>query len=116
MRRVFRHVITGLVSILLDAIILSSRLQAGRGREAGGRRGGGREAGGAGGELSARLAPPRGSPRRLLPPPDRRRHTAAARGRRDSGRPPRPLSAVERLSGQGEAPLCRLCLKGDFPK
>lgn len=32
MRRVFRHVMTGLVSILLDAIILSSRLQAGRGR------------------------------------------------------------------------------------
>lgn len=106
MRRVFRHVITGLVSILLDAIILSSRLQAGRGREAGGRRGGGREAGGAGGELSARLAPPRGSPRRLLPPPDRSRHTAAARGRRDSGRPPRGPLGGGKAERAGGGPRC----------
>lgn len=106
MRRVFRHVITGLVSILLDAIILSSRLQAGRGREAGGRRGGGREAGGAGGELSARLAPPRGSPRRLLPPPDRSRHTAAARGRRDSGRPPRGPLGGGKAERAGGGPGC----------
>lgn len=58
MRRVFRHVITGLVSILLDAIILRSRLQAGRGRRRRRREGRGREKG-AGGRREVSSAPGR---------------------------------------------------------
>lgn len=56
MSRVFRHVITGLVSILLDAIILRSRLQAGRGRRRRRREGRGREKG-AGGRREVSSAP-----------------------------------------------------------
>lgn len=61
MSKVFRHVITGLVSILLDAIILRSRLLAlsrgggeGEGRRERARRGGGSE-------LGSRLLLPRAS-------------------------------------------------------
>lgn len=54
MRRVLRQVITGLVSILLDAILLSSGGGSGGGRRAGaGGGGGGAEGGGAGGGARA---------------------------------------------------------------
>lgn len=103
MRRVFRHVITGLVSILLDAIILRSRLQAGRGREGGRREGGGGRGGGGSGRWAQRSARPAA---RLLAatPADR----SLARGRRqgESGETrPRPRGC----------PWGRKCLPAPLP-